>query len=186
MQRLVVLAGVLALAACGGTETVTTTVTETRTATETVTQTGTVTQTETVSEPAAGLPARVASTHAALLAAAESGDYEALRPLIPRRFSYTFGAPVEGGPIAYWQSLEKQTGERPIEILARILRMPYTLSGGTYIWPFAYDKSQDELTSHERRILGDLSDDFGEGSGYLGWRAGIRPGGRWIFFIAGD
>ncbi len=128
----------------------------------------------------------MASKHEAILAAAETGDYEALRPLIPRRFSYTFGGPVEGGPIAYWQSLEQQTGEQPIEILARILQMPYTLSGGTYVWPFAYDKLESELTPYERRILGDLADDFGEGSGYLGWRAGIRPNSNWIFFIAGD
>ena len=22
--------------------------------------------------------------------------------------------------------------------------------------------------------------------GYLGWRAGVRPDGRWVFFVAGD
>ena len=65
--------------------------------------------------------------------------------------------------------------------------MPYTLSGGTYVWPFAYDKTQEELTAHEREILGDLADDYsGAGSGYLGWRAGIEPDGTWRFFIAGD
>jgi len=125
-------------------------------------------------------------THAALLEAARSGDYEALRSLIPDEFSYTFGGPVEGGPIAYWQQLEKESGERPIETLARILAMPYTLYAGTYIWPFAYDKQPDELTGYERRLLGDLADDFAPGSGYLGWRAGIEPDGTWRFFIAGD
>jgi hypothetical protein len=42
------------------------------------------------------------------------------------------------------------------------------------------------LTAHERALLGDLADDFGAGSGYLGWRTGIAPGGTWRFFIAGD
>lgn len=179
--RLPALAGALLLAACGGTETVT--VSETVTAAETVT----VTETETeAGETAVGLPEAVAETHAALLAAAESGDYEALRPLIPDPFSYTFGLPAEGGPIAYWQQVEADSGERPIEILARILRLPYTLAGGTYVWPFAYDRQAEQLSEHERELLGDLADAFGGGSGYLGWRAGIEPDGTWAFFIAGD
>jgi hypothetical protein len=185
-RALVALAGALALAGCGGTETVT--VTQSETTTETATETETVTQTETAAAQPAGLPPPVAETHAALLEAAEAGDYEALRPLLPASgFSYTFGGEVQGGPIAFWQQLETQTGERPIEILARILRMPYTLSGGRYIWPFAFDKQQEELTAHERELLGDLANSYsGAGSGYLGWRAGIEPDGTWRFFIAGD
>jgi hypothetical protein len=168
------------------------TVTETDTVTveaetETVTVTERVTETDAgAKQTAVGLPEPVAETHAALLAAAESGDYEALRPLLPSQFSYTFGGPARGGPIAYWRRVEAESGERPIEILVRILRMPYTLSRGTYVWPFAYDKQPDELSAHERQLLGDLADAFGAGSGYLGWRAGIEPDGTWSFFIAGD
>ena len=174
------------LAACGGGERETATVTKTVTA-EAEAETLTVTETATVTrETPAGLPDAVAETHAALLSAAESGDYEALRPLIPAQFSYTFGAPFEGGPIAYWKQVEAESGERPIEILARILRIPYTLTAGTYVWPFAYDKQPEDLTAHEREILGDLADTFGAGSGYLGWRAGIKADGTWVFFIAGD
>ena len=185
-RALVALAGALALAGCGGTETVT--VTESETVTESTTETETVQQTETAAGPAAGLPPAAAETHAGLLEAAESGDYEALRPLLPASgFSYTFGGEVQGGPIAYWQLLERQAGEQPIAILARILRLPYTLSGGRYVWPFAYDKQEDELTAHERELLGDLANSYsGAGSGYLGWRTGIEPDGTWRFFIAGD
>ena len=113
-RALLALAGALALAGCaGGTETVT--VTERETTTETATET--VTQTETAAAAPVGLPPAVAETHAALLEAAESGDYEALRPLLPASgFSYTFGGEVQGGPIAYWQLLERQVDERPIEI----------------------------------------------------------------------
>jgi hypothetical protein len=180
MRAAVPLAGfVVMFAACGGTETIT--------VERTVTQKETVTTTQTVTEQSAapGLPARVAETYAALREAAASGDYEQLRPLIPNQFSYTFGAPG-GDAIDYWLNIEAQGGERPIDILARLLDMPYTLYRGTYIWPFAYDKQPDELTQHERRILGDFADDFGAGSGYLGWRAGIERDGRWSFFIAGD
>ena len=186
-RAFVVLLGAFVLAGCGGTETVT--VTESETTIETATETQTVTQTETAAaRQPAGLPPAVAETHAGLLEAAESGDYEALRPFLPDSgFSYTFGGEVEGGPMAYWQRAEAQTGERPIKILARILRLPYTLSGGRYVWPFAYDKQQEELTAYERELLGDLANAYsGAGSGYLGWRAGIEPDGTWRFFIAGD
>jgi len=179
-MRAVLLFVVLLAAGCGSQTT-----TLTRSETATVTQTETAT--ETVSTPAAGLPAPVAATHAALLAAAKTGDYEVLRPLVPDdEFSYTFGLPPEGGPIAYWQQAEEDSGERPIDVLARILELPYTLYHGTYVWPFAFDKQPEDLTPHERKLLGDLADDFGAGSGYLGWRAGIEPDGTWSFFIAGD
>lgn len=136
--------------------------------------------TETVSSSL--LPAPVEDKRAAIVAAAEAGDYEGLRPLIGEEFSYSFGGPFEGGPIAYWQSLD----EDPLPTLARILKLPPTLSTGIYVFPFAYSVPENELTEYERGLLGDLADDYGEGVGYLGWRAGLRPDGEWIFFIAGD
>jgi len=155
---------------------------------ETVTTTVTVTTTDAV---AAGVPAAVEKTRVALLEAAESGDYEKLRPLVPETgFEFTFGDPVAGGAIAYWQELERTSDERPLATLAEILQMPYTLSRGIYVWPFAYDvASLDDLTAHERELLaplGPLESVFVEGTGYLGWRAGIQPDGTWVFFVAGD
>jgi hypothetical protein len=163
---------------------------ETRDA-ETVVETTTSTVTTTTEAPAPGLPAAVEKTRAALREAADSGDYEALRPLIPSTgFEYTFGSPVPGGPIAYWQNLERTTSQRPLATLAQVMRMPYTLSRGIYYWPFAYDvASIDDLTAHERELLaplGPLESVFVEGTGYLGWRAGIQPDGSWVFFVAGD
>ena len=68
--------------------------------------------------------------------------------------------------------------------------MPYTLSRGYYYWPFAYDVADvADLSSHERELLaplGPLDKVFVEGTGYLGWRAGIAPDGTWVFFVAGD
>lgn len=189
MRAASVLLALLLVGCAGSGDREATTVTDTATVTaeaETVTVSETVTETETVAnQTAVGLPEPVAETHAALLSAAEAGDYEALRPLLPSEFSYTFGGPFRGGPIAYWRRVEAESGERPIRILARILRMPYTLSRGTYVWPFAYDKQPNELSAYERRLLGDLAT-FGAGSGYLGWRTGIEPDGTWAFFIAGD
>lgn len=148
--------------------------------------------TTTAELPSGGLPAAVEETRAALLAAAESGDYEAVERLIPSQggFRYTFGGPVDGGPIAYWRQLEENTPERPLETLAAVLQMPYTLSHGYYYWPFAYDVSEvEDLSPHERELLaplGALDPLLVEGTGYLGWRAGISPDGTWALFVAGD
>ena len=150
----------------------------------------TVTETATAAVPAQGTPDAVETTRAALLAAAESGDYEELRPLVPERLRYTFGSLVEGGAIAYWQELERTTAARPLETLAEILRMPYVLSRGLYVWPWAYTiESAADLSAHERALLaalGPVETLFPPGSGYLGWRAGIEPDGDWAFFVAGD
>jgi hypothetical protein len=158
----------------------------------TTTTTTTATDTETATEEVAvGLPAPVAETYGRLLEAAETGDYEALEPLIPSTgFEYTFGGPVEGGPIAYWEELERSTVERPLQNLEAVLKMPYVLSRGIYVWPFAYDVADvGDLSAHERELLGPLGPLdtlFVEGTGYLGWRAGIDPQGNWVFFVAGD
>jgi hypothetical protein len=154
---------VLVAASCGGAKTVTVT----RTA------------------PAPGLPPAVERTMERLLAAAESGDYEKLRPLIPAKgFAYSYGD-FPRGPIAYWKNVEQTSDQRPIAILASILRMPYTLNRGLYVWPFAYDKRKSELTAYERGLLGPLIRSY-VGEDYYGWRAGLKPGGTWIFFISGD
>lgn len=134
-----------------------------------------------------GLPEPVAQTHAALLAAAEAHDEQALEALIePSEFRYTFGEDVPGGALAYWKSMYNRTGGDPIEILARVLRLPYVLSQGLFVWPFAYDKEPGEMSEYERSLLGNLVPNGETDVGYLGWRAGIRPDGRWVFFIAGD
>jgi hypothetical protein len=145
---------------------------------------------DTATTAATGLPPAVEETRAALLEAAESGDYEALRRLLPEEFEYSFGAPVEGGGIAYWQEVERTTDERPLETLAAILKMPYVLSRGYYVWPWAYAvSSARDLSPHEQELLAPLgvpSEFFPEQVGYLGWRTGIAPDGTWAFYVAGD
>jgi hypothetical protein len=155
---------------------------------ETVVETETETET---AESGSGFPTAVETTRAALLEAAESGSYEALEALIPASgFTYTFGGPVEGGAVAYWQQLERETNEKPLETLAAVLRMPPVLTRGIYVWPWAYTvESAADLSEHERELLAPLGPPsrlFVEGTGYLGWRAGIAPDGTWVFFVAGD
>ena len=136
------------------------------------------------SEDVAGLPAEVEEKRRAILEAAQSGDEEAVAALADEAgFEYTFGGPVEGGPAEYWRQIES---ERPLEQLATILQLPPTLSRGLYVWPFAYDKTEDELTDYERELLEPLGEGGAFADGYFGWRAGITPDGRWVFFVAGD
>jgi hypothetical protein len=162
----------------GGTET------ETVTTAITVTTTETVTATETVTEGDSPLiPAAVERTRAAVQAAAQEGDYDALAELIPAGFRFSFGDPG-GSAVDYWRGLAAQ-GDDPLPILARILELPYTLVSGTYFWPFAYDRTPDELTDYERGLLGDLTESY-VGESYYGWRAGIAADGTWQFFVRGD
>ena len=156
---------------------------ETRTVMRTLVRTETATAT--VRDP--GVPAAVLDKRNEILQAADAREHDALARLADaNEFTYTFGGELEGGPAAYWRQRARE-GEDPLAALERILRLPYTLNAGIYVWPFAYDKSDDALTDYERSLLGDLVPG-GEltDSGYLGWRAGIRPDGRWVFFVAGD
>jgi hypothetical protein len=173
---------VVLLAGCGG---------ETKTETRTVT----VRETVTAAAPPApqpGLPKAVAETRATIARAAEAHDYEALERLIdPNEFEYTFGSPVEGGPTAYWCRLEASGEEQPLEVLRAILDMPYTTERGIFVWPFAFNADLDELTAAERAMLHTIMTprelrSMQQYGGYIGWRAGIRPNGRWIYFVSGD
>ncbi len=136
-------------------------------------------------EAVSGLPDAVVQKRAAVLAAAQAKNYDALAALAdPQGFEYTFGDPVPGGPAAYWRKIEAD--EHPLDALVQILQLPYTLSRGYYVWPFAYDKTEDELTDYERQLLASLGRGGAFADGYLGWRAGFTPDGRWAFFVAGD
>ena len=140
----------------------------------------------------AGLPPAVARKRAALLAAAQAGDYDELARLAnPGGFTYTYGGPQPGGPAEYWRRTAEATGREPAEILAAILRMPYTREQGIYVWPFAYNRPPASLTPAERRQLAPIAteeqiDMWVEAGSYFGWRAGIDSDGRWLFFVAGD
>jgi hypothetical protein len=146
--------------------------------------------TTSVAEPAPPLPEAVEEMRLAIATAAAVYDYDGLAELIPAEgFTYTFGGPVEGGPTAYWKQIEAT--ENPLGALAAILEMPYTRADDIYVWPFAYDRDPASLTRVEREILsvvatGEELDQMAEFGHYLGWRAGIREDGTWVFFVAGD
>lgn len=145
------------------------------------------------------LPAAVRDTHAKLIEAATSADLEKLRGLIgdgDTPTTLSIGG-LEGDPIAFLkQSSGDDDGYELLAILLEVLEAGYVhVDAGTesemYIWPYFFAWPFDKLTPQMKvelyRILtaGDVLDsvDFG---GYIFYRVGIRPNGKWDFFVAGD
>jgi hypothetical protein len=174
MARLALLLSVLALAAagCGGGDSP---------------SSGAITTTP--AEEA--LPGLVAEKREAIVDAAHALDYDELATLLDAKtFTYSFG---EGGdPIGYWRRLEEQ-GETPIlgDYLPTVLAMPWARQGPLYVWPSAHAKKPAQWTEEDRKALEQFYTEeeirrFEQAGSYLGWRAGIRKDGTWLFFVAGD
>lgn len=152
-----------------------------------------------VSYDLAALPFPTRRMHELILEATKSGDIEKLRALIGTGDSMTMLSlgDIEGDPIDF---LKNETGDENgheiLAILEEILQAGYVhLDKGTerelYVWPYFFAYPLDKLTDPQMvelfRIVtyGDFQDmkDFG---GYIFYRAGITPSGRWSFFVAGD
>jgi hypothetical protein len=137
------------------------------------------------------LPAPVEEKREAIAGAAQALDYDRLEELLdPEDFSYSFGE--SGDPIGYWRRLEEEA-ETPIlgDRLPTVLNGPWAKRGDVYVWPSVHGEPPSEWTAEERRWLRNLYsaeeiEQFEKADGYLGYRAGIRKDGTWIFFVAGD
>jgi hypothetical protein len=137
------------------------------------------------------LPPPVAEKKEAIVAAAHALDYKRLETLLdPKTFSYSFGE--SGDPVGYWRRLEEEA-EVPIlgDYLPVVLGSPHARRGDNYVWPSAYGKKPSAWTDEDRRALANLYSEqeikqFEDAGDYLGYRAGIRKDGTWLFFVAGD
>jgi hypothetical protein len=140
---------------------------------------------------AEGLPGPVAEKRAAILAAAESGDYGALRAEVkPEVFLSDFGFGSEPDPAARWEEM----GPEPLEIMGALLRMQHavreTNEGTLYQWPI-YDPNSHagDLSAGDRKLfLTIMSEDEVEDLirfeyGYTAPRLGILADGTWWFYI---
>jgi hypothetical protein len=138
------------------------------------------------------LPPAVQSTRRRLITAAAEGDYDALAALIPKSgFTYTYGDAYPGGATAYWRYVATLHDPSPLAALSAILGMSYTKVGDNYVWPLAYDRDPKSLTDEELAVLALVASpqeiaQWKRSGNYLGWRAGIRSDGTWVFFVAGD
>ena len=137
------------------------------------------------------LPPAVTQTRDAIVAAAHARDDEALEGLLdPETFSYSFGE--SGDPIGYWQKLESEA-HVPIfgDIIPLVLSTRPARTDDVYVWPAAAAKDPATWTDKDRADLRLFNADedissFEQAGGYLGYRAGIREDGTWLFFVAGD
>jgi hypothetical protein len=138
------------------------------------------------------LPAPVAETRSAILRAAQSGDYDRLRPLIELAVflsDYGFGR-SQPDPVARWRKL----GPKPLETMAVLLRMPHqvreTNEGTLYQWPrFGPNSRPEDMSGSERALLREIMTDaqlrelIRPEYGYTAPRLGILADGTWWFFI---
>ena len=142
------------------------------------------------------LPEPVADKHRAILAAAESGDLEALAALTDAEFTYSFG---DGeGALSYWQRLRDEEGADAAALIVGLSAAgcAHYDEGGDqfYVWPAAGLIDYPDLTANEIEALQGLYDGaleswYIEGFAvgyYVGWRYYIEPDGRWSAFVAGD
>jgi hypothetical protein len=137
------------------------------------------------------LPAAVEEKRDAIVRAARAQDLDALESLLdPETFSYSFAE--EGDPVGYWRRLESE-GHVPIlgDIMPLVFATRHGRKDDTYVWPAAATREpsewserdvEDLLTIHAKEDI----DGYREAGSYLGWRAGIRADGTWLYFIAGD
>jgi hypothetical protein len=155
---------------------------------------------EEVSEPSkTGFPAlstvegsgSFSETRSAILAAADNGDYAALRPLVEAEtFLSDFGFGEEPDPVGRWEEM----GPQPLETMGVVLRMQHvvrqTNEGTLYQWP-SYDADSDpgDLTPKDRDLFktvlseAELERLITDEYGYTGPRLGILADGTWWFFL---
>lgn len=152
-----------------------------------------------ISKDLEALPFPTRRMHQLILEATKTGDIEKLRAYIGVGDSMTMLSlgPVEGDPIEFLKGESgDENGHELLAILEEILEAGYVhLDKGTehelYVWPYFFAYPIDKLTDRQMvdlfRIVtfGDFQDmkDFG---GYIFYRVGISPTGRWEFFVAGD
>lgn len=145
------------------------------------------------------LPAPARRMRELILEACQSGEIEALRPLIGTGAQITqlsLGR-LEGDPINFLREISGDgEGHEIMAILEEVLEAGFVhLDPGTpeeiYVWPYFMAYPLDKLDDRQRvelfRIVtwGDFLDMQAFG-GYNFYRAGITPEGQWAFFVAGD
>ncbi|WP_051332645.1 hypothetical protein [Cucumibacter marinus] len=144
------------------------------------------------------LPAPVAATRDALIAAALTGDVEALRPLVEsqdRPPNVSFGVTTDA--IDHLRTASNDgAGRELLGILAELLEAPYSIIGEDsgepiYVWPAFSAMDLDALSPRELvetyKIVS--HSDLEEMRAFGGWyfyRVGIAANGDWLYFIAGD
>ncbi|MFN4274069.1 MAG: hypothetical protein ACK4F5_14765 [Aliihoeflea sp.] len=144
------------------------------------------------------LPDPVRETRSRLMEIAGSGDIEALSELIEDgsdATQFSLGPPAQN-PVAYLRSISGDPeGHEILAILYEVLASGFVHLDADgedeiFLWPYFFVMPLEELDGRQRVELfklvtaGDYEDMKAYG-GYLFYRTGIAPDGRWVFFLAG-
>ncbi|MEX0627752.1 MAG: hypothetical protein WD230_03875 [Cucumibacter sp.] len=144
------------------------------------------------------LPAPVAAKRESLMAAAATGDVEALRPILAAQENpptVSFGGTED--PIEYLRfSSTDGEGRELLGIMLELLEAPFAvLDEGTedeiFVWPYLAavpleDLSPPELVELYKLVSHHDYEDMLNFGGWYFFRVGILANGEWAFFVAGD
>lgn len=144
------------------------------------------------------LPEAVAATRDALMAAAATGDVDALKSVLDAQDELpvlSFGGAED--PIEYLRAASNDgEGRELLGIMLELLEAPFAvIAQGTademYVWPYFAAIPLDNLTPPQLVELYKLIShyDFEEMQHLGGWyfyRVGIASNGEWAYFVAGD
>jgi len=145
------------------------------------------------------LPPPVRQMREKMLAAAQSGDIEQLRPLLGEADNSTQLSleDHEEDVIEFLKSLAGDVeGREILAIIADLLGTGYVhMNAGTddevYVWPYFYAMPLDRLTPSQTVELFQIVtasdfEDMKKAGGYIFYSIGIAPDGSWRFFTAGE
>jgi hypothetical protein len=141
------------------------------------------------------LPPAVARSRDRILAAARSGNLQALAAIV-QADETTFSWSDERDPAVFWRTnYPDSEGLEALSILTTILEAPFVhVDRGTpqevYLWPYFARVPLKTLSRDQKVALfkivtgGDYKDMLALGS-YAFFRIGISPDGTWQFFVTG-
>ena len=153
----------------------------------------------TVSDDLAALPEAVARKREELIAAALTGDIEALRPIVKAQAApptVSYGGPDDAVDYLKTYSADGQ-GIENLAIMLELLDAPYAVfdsasDNPSYVWPYlAVVEDLSALTPKEKldayRILThEQFTELVELEAWYYWRLYIGKDGEWQAFVAGD
>ena len=144
------------------------------------------------------LPQPVRATRDALIAAARTGDIEALRPIIAAQKhppTVSYGGPDDA--VAYLKDTsEDDEGRQILGLLIDLLDQPFAYfpksEGETYyIWPYLSQLDPTTLTPEQevdayRLLTAEQLQELRDLEAWYYWRVYISESGEWSAFVAGD
>jgi len=126
--------------------------------------------------------------------AAETGDLEAMRPVLEsREFRPMVAAAFVADPIAYWKKKSVDgTGRDVLAAMLNILASGFVLTGdgqdAMYVWPYFAEVDLAAMTPAQevefyRAVPPELAASMKKNGKYSYYRLGISPKGVWHYFV---